>query len=923
MRLRIANGHSFAEPVMQLAKEWEQDVSLTEEETCSVCRGTGYSGPAVLCDSCERNETHLHCLRAPVLESQVSNGDNWYCDVCCSKRNIEPGNFHPSPEELAKRKLKAQKAAEKAEKAERKRAAVEAREEERSGASENGHESGSAGGGYSYSADSAEAEALAAAMRVDERDEADAASAAAAVPEEPPIETDEHCFVCDHGGKLLMCDFPKCPRVYHHACIIKTFPRAIDDELRGPGSEEEENHLQLQQDEAWFCPQHLCANPACRALQLTDCPASMLNIPSTVLINQQARRRLQAPSSCAGLILAPLKSCASCPFALCKPCEDDVGQGVKLFRNKKPSGPHEPKSIECLNCNYKFPRLRLARLLEATFMKLASSKLALPFLRPLVPVPEEEDKSGLQGAQSGGEADGMEPPLAPDAKRLRTENGAASSSSSSSSSNGEGGSSRRAGSSSGSDGDGDGEVGVRDLMCLQEKTRRLEYATVSAFLADLRGLRPLLAQRLAELIPASASASASDPIADSPLTHALETLCQAAQLFLENPTNAPLVPGLEDAVVEGDAERAKGSGISFVSSIAEERVEREFQVKDGLLRLWRRECEGPLRPGEGPASTDPSAALLAHPAFGDGGPDQSPAHVLPRPVRDWERFVCEGTVPAHLRGRAHEDPWDMGRVVSAGAMRAAFGGNYDAGASVGVRGMVQRLRAAEAAQQLVGEERRAAGWPGPDAEAENGAAGAGGGSTFGFGDLGGEVFSGSGPLDSDSLGVLSHIALQGGAMDVEGEGAEGSGAETVTGWPRALSRTGLLAPVSGDAASIASTLDELSTATTRVLDLEARLRTQLSRQRQLGGTLPAATADGSAPVVSIGSVPLLEELRVAHLDLKWRLSQRNAAINASALLEAGLQVECGEAAARLVQARQALAEEKKRFEAASRSKAKK
>jgi two-component system phosphate regulon sensor histidine kinase PhoR len=33
-------------------------------------------------------------------------------------------------------------------------------------------------------------------------------------------------------------------------------------------------------------------------------------------INQQARRRLQAPSSCAGLILAPLKSCASCPFAL-------------------------------------------------------------------------------------------------------------------------------------------------------------------------------------------------------------------------------------------------------------------------------------------------------------------------------------------------------------------------------------------------------------------------------------------------------------------------------------------------------------------------------------------------------------------------------------------------------------------------------
>jgi len=113
-----------------------------------------------------------------------------------------------------------------------------------------------------------------------------------------------------------------------------------------------------------------------------------------------------------------------------------------------------------------------------------------------------------------------------------------------------------------------------------------------------------------------------------------------------------------------------------------------------------------------------------------------------------------------------------------------------------------------------------------------------------------------------------------------------------------------------------------------VLDLEARLRAQMTQQRQLGSILPAsavASASGGAdgPVVAIGSAPMLEELKLAHVDLKWRLAQRNAAINASALLEAELQVQCGEAAARLNQARQLLAEEKKRHEAAQRARGKK
>ena len=26
---------------------------------------------------------------------------------------------------------------------------------------------------------------------------------------------DDRCLVCGEGGKLILCDFPGCPRVYH------------------------------------------------------------------------------------------------------------------------------------------------------------------------------------------------------------------------------------------------------------------------------------------------------------------------------------------------------------------------------------------------------------------------------------------------------------------------------------------------------------------------------------------------------------------------------------------------------------------------------------------------------------------------------------------------------------------------------------
>ena len=31
---------------------------------------------------------------------------------------------------------------------------------------------------------------------------------------------DDRCFVCGEGGKLILCDFPNCPRVYHQVSDI-------------------------------------------------------------------------------------------------------------------------------------------------------------------------------------------------------------------------------------------------------------------------------------------------------------------------------------------------------------------------------------------------------------------------------------------------------------------------------------------------------------------------------------------------------------------------------------------------------------------------------------------------------------------------------------------------------------------------------
>lgn len=790
VRICIAGGATFSEVVLKYTKDMGHDVEIAHTDVCSVCRGTGASGVALICEDCSIVETHCHCLPFPVLPADIKETDNWFCDTCCFKRNIEPGLLRPSPEEAARLATKKQRALERAEKSEQQE---KKKRTEDMNATETNPD------------DMIIAEAEEEAEVEEEQD---------AEPEEEliAIEADDKCLLCDLGGKLVLCDFPKCPRVYHHACVLKTFPQAIDSPKDAQGQDQ---GLLTSSEDAWYCPLHLCANPSCRALQLTDCPATMLNMPSYVAASQHLRNKCatlglgygQSHAQDIGAVhQAALKCCSSCSFALCKPCENEIGQGAKLFRNKKTLTPHEPKSIECLNCNFKAPRIRLARLLEGAFMKIASSRLALPFFRPLLPVLEE-----------------LEPHI-----EMRTSSDKNESSSA--------------------------QTGIPDLLALQERIRHLEYGTISAFMRDLHSLRDTTRARLAQILPSS-----NQDLANSPLILALETLFQGAQLFLDNPTNAPLVPVIEAAVAESDSERARAVP-AIIQSIAEERAEREVQAKETMQKLWRRECEG-LAPGDGPFEL---------PILLDAKNSTNELkYVLPRPIRDWEHFVEDGLVPAHLRGRDDNDPWSMVRFTLGGPARG-YGGNFDAGTSIGVKKMAQRVRAQQVAQEVL------------RGEADD------------------CILESQGGLGS--LDIMSDLVERGLAPPL---------VNNLPAFDEAVE-----SPSDGDV--IACTLKQLGAATTRVLHLESELRRQLADRRDSRlGSLPG---DNTNDVIPIGDVHLLQELKLAHMDLQWRLTQRNAAINASVLLVANMQAACGESAALLNERRRVLAEMNKKIDSALRSK---
>lgn len=89
---RILRGRGSEIPEDYLQKvECGQSIDWTREDVCTVCKGSEHSGDSLVCDKCNYNETHLHCLPEPITEAPEGE---WYCQSCCKKLKL-PINYMP------------------------------------------------------------------------------------------------------------------------------------------------------------------------------------------------------------------------------------------------------------------------------------------------------------------------------------------------------------------------------------------------------------------------------------------------------------------------------------------------------------------------------------------------------------------------------------------------------------------------------------------------------------------------------------------------------------------------------------------------------------------------------------------------------------------------------------------------------------
>lgn len=74
-----------------------------------------------------------------------------------------------------------------------------------------------------------------------------------------------------------------------------------------------------------------------------------------------------------------LMQCDGCALAMCEDCQATVSPTQPLLHVHK-------GGLQCLNCIHPSSEQKTARLLEKAFVKMAGSRLALPFLRPFLPL---------------------------------------------------------------------------------------------------------------------------------------------------------------------------------------------------------------------------------------------------------------------------------------------------------------------------------------------------------------------------------------------------------------------------------------------------------------------------------------------------------------------------------------------------------
>lgn len=359
------------------------------------------------------------------------------------------------------------------------------------------------------------------------------------------IMEDDKCFVCGEGGKLILCDFPGCPRVYHHVCVLKTVPTVPYEEM-GSNSSSLGNEFGLatnDMNDAWFCPSHKCI--CCDVLDETACPLRSLTLPISLKcsIATQDSSNFQLRKK---VIQKSLESCNSCPFSICHDCDKDIAGRRSTLSSKRING---LKISTCRLCISTKPVLQLAKILEKALVKMLKSRLSLPFLHPFLPGIIDNDNSDIDIDMSES--------------RKRTIVSISTSSNNHTSN-------------------------PRDLVDILEAVRSLKYKSHDEFINDLQYLRSILVQAIDCQKHNNYESKIDDVKNESPLLLSFDTLFNEAKMYIEKSSRNS---HLDTHDFDDDPSRNVKHKVDEDDTASSATEHSVAQIENHLLKFWRAECE--------------------------------------------------------------------------------------------------------------------------------------------------------------------------------------------------------------------------------------------------------------------------------------------------------------------------------------------
>ena len=298
----------------------------------------------------------------------------------------------------------------------------------------------------------------------------------------------------------------------------------------------------------------------------------------------------------------------------------------KLFVAKSSSDCSGSIRLECLNCSSRDPTLKLARLLEKAWYRLSSSRLAVPFLRPLLPItssptiatmestPDDEDPVTEVIGGSVASSRGRGRPIG--AVDMPSE----------------------LGNSSFEHSDDHSDPAAFDFLSLLERIHRLAYRSAGDFYSDLNTLRRQVQEKIDRLHSSSCpigidggegeAAYHREPSSHSVLL-ALDTAVDACHEFLAG--KSLWIESLEQSI------RDRSEGESRRHDVSEGMLLAPADTASLMKRLWRVECEHVV-PKE----------VLSRCLLGGRSRcyDVQQFSVPHRSLAGWKRFVEMGAMPA-------------------------------------------------------------------------------------------------------------------------------------------------------------------------------------------------------------------------------------------------------------------------------------